>query len=74
MIISIIPQAQACFTPAFEKVWGSYAAQAELQEEYGLYQKFLIDRCQKLSRMWGVKVLANLISFPTLFRNLADSP
>jgi hypothetical protein len=62
----VVCQMQACFTPAFQSVWDFYAKgeflqedQEEnnlyrqfLQEEYGLYQRFLIDRCQQLSMHW----------------------
>jgi hypothetical protein len=68
-------QMQACIlTSAFQRVWDFYAkgeflqgGQEEdpyrwfLQEEYALYQLFLEDRCQKLSRHWQrICVLRNI--------------
>ncbi|MDR2419862.1 MAG: hypothetical protein LBD40_00865 [Puniceicoccales bacterium] len=49
--VIVMCQMQACFTPAFQEVWTSYA-QEELAEEYALYQRFLVDRCQQLSVHW----------------------
>jgi hypothetical protein len=45
-------QVQACFTSEFQRIWDSYA-QGELAEEYELYRRFLVDRCQQLSVQWA---------------------